>query len=67
VSEVLSIATEQIQPTPELGGQISTHYMSGMAKVKDAVKILLDLDLVLGATIPERAPGGESLEGRGWN
>jgi purine-binding chemotaxis protein CheW len=48
VSDVLSIAADAIQPTPEFGDRVCTDYMIGMAKVKGTVKILLDLDRVLG-------------------
>jgi purine-binding chemotaxis protein CheW len=49
VSEVLTIAAEDIEWTPEFGGRVDTDYMNGIAKVKGKVKILLDLDRVLGA------------------
>ena len=49
VSEVLNIAAEDIEETPEFGGRVDTNYMNGIAKVKGKVKILLDLDRVLVA------------------
>ena len=49
VSEVLNIAAAEIDETPDFGGQVVTDYMLGLAKVKNTVKILLDLDCVLGA------------------
>jgi purine-binding chemotaxis protein CheW len=49
VSEVLNIAQSEIEETPEFGGRITTGYLLGLAKVKDTVKILLDLDRVLGS------------------
>jgi purine-binding chemotaxis protein CheW len=48
VSEVLNVAGEQIEQTPEFGDEIQTDYMKGIAKVQGQVKILLDLDRVLG-------------------
>jgi purine-binding chemotaxis protein CheW len=48
VSEVVNIGAEDIQRTPEFGRRVDTGYMSGVAKVKGRVKILLDLDRVLG-------------------
>ncbi len=48
VSEVLTIAAEEIEQTPEFGERVTTDYMKGVAKVKGKVKILLDLDRVLG-------------------
>lgn len=49
VSEVLNITDVEIENTPEFGDQVSTDYIQAMAKVKGQVKILLDLDRVLGA------------------
>jgi purine-binding chemotaxis protein CheW len=49
VSEVLNILPEEIEQTPEFGERVKTDYMKGIAKVKGKVKILLDLDRVLGA------------------
>jgi len=48
VLEVLNIVANEIEPTPEFGDRVCTDYMKGMAKVKGTVKILLDLDRVLG-------------------
>ena len=49
VSEVLNVTEAEIDETPDFGGQITTDYLLGLAKVKDTVKILLDLDRVLGS------------------
>ena len=49
VEEVASIAATDIEETPDFGGQIATDYLVGMAKVKGAVKTLLDIDGVIGA------------------
>jgi len=49
VSEVLNVAAPEIDPAPEFGDRVSTDYILGLAKVKGTVKILLDLDRVLGA------------------
>ena len=48
VSEVLNLVAEEIEETPEFGDRVCTDYMKGVAKVKGTVKILLDLDRVLG-------------------
>jgi purine-binding chemotaxis protein CheW len=48
VSEVLNIPADDIEQTPEFGDRVCTDYIKGMAKVKGTVKILLDLDRVLG-------------------
>ncbi len=49
VSEVLNIATDEIEETPDFGERFETHYMQGVAKIKGKVKILLDLDRILAA------------------
>jgi purine-binding chemotaxis protein CheW len=46
VSEVLNIAADEIEQTPDFGEQVNTDYMKGVAKVKGKVEILLDLDRV---------------------
>lgn len=48
VSDVLNIVPDEIEPTPAFGDRVVTDYLSGMAKVKGRVKILLDLDQALG-------------------
>jgi purine-binding chemotaxis protein CheW len=47
VSEVLEIGAEEIEPAPSFGTQVDTAFILGMAKMKDEVKILLDIDRVL--------------------
>jgi purine-binding chemotaxis protein CheW len=49
VEEVLNIAEGDIEETPNFGGQICTDYIIGLAKVKGAVKTLLDIDGIVGA------------------
>lgn len=47
VSEVLDIMENDIEDTPEFGEGVDTKFILGMAKTKDNVKILLDIDKVL--------------------
>ncbi|MDH4128609.1 MAG: chemotaxis protein CheW [Spirochaetota bacterium] len=47
VSEVLQVNDEDLAETPSFGVNINTNFVLGMAKVKDRVKILLDIDKVL--------------------
>ena len=49
VSEVVNVLAAEIDSTPDFGGQAETDYLLGLAKVKGSVKILLDLDRVLGS------------------
>jgi purine-binding chemotaxis protein CheW len=48
VAEVLNIAADQIEPAPTFGAAVPTDFILGMGKVGQAVKILLDIDKVLG-------------------
>jgi purine-binding chemotaxis protein CheW len=47
VQEVLFIAGDQIQETPEFGAAVNTDFILGLGKVGKSVKILLDIDRVL--------------------
>jgi purine-binding chemotaxis protein CheW len=49
VSDVLNIPKSDIQPTPDFGGTVDAHFMSGMAKAGDKLVALLDIDIVLGS------------------
>jgi purine-binding chemotaxis protein CheW len=57
VSEVLNIAGADIDEAPDFGDRTRTDYILALAKVKGTVKILLDLDRVLGSD----APSGERV------
>ena len=48
VSEVLNISAEEIEPPPAFGTTTNLEYILGMGKVKGKVKILLDVDNVIG-------------------
>ena len=52
VSEVVNVSATEIDSAPDFGGQNQTDYILGLAKVKGSVKILLDLDRVLGSDGP---------------
>ncbi len=49
VAEVLTLASADIEDTPDFGTGTTTCYLLGMAKVKDKVKILLNIDEVMAA------------------
>jgi purine-binding chemotaxis protein CheW len=49
VSEVLSIAPGEIEPMPDFGDGVRASNVKAVAKVKGQVKVLVDLDRVLGA------------------
>jgi purine-binding chemotaxis protein CheW len=48
VQEVLDIDGENIEEAPQFGVSVNTDFILGMAKVGESVKILLDIDKVLG-------------------
>jgi purine-binding chemotaxis protein CheW len=47
VQEVHDIPTANIEPPPSLGSSVDTSFILGMGKVKEDVKILLDIEKVL--------------------
>lgn len=47
VSEVVNIAVAEVEDTPGFGSAVPTPYILGLAKQKNRVKILLDIDRVL--------------------
>jgi purine-binding chemotaxis protein CheW len=49
VEEVANITGADIEETPDFGAKLDTDYILGMAKVKGAVKTLLNIDRVLSA------------------
>ena len=49
VDEVANVSVEDSEPAPDFGGSIHVDYILGMAKVKNDVKSLLDIDKVVAA------------------
>jgi len=49
VEEVVNISPGEIEETPDFGTEVATDYFLGMAKIKGAVKALLDIDRVIAA------------------
>jgi purine-binding chemotaxis protein CheW len=47
VDEVLNVAADMIEPTPDFGTVIDTTYLLGMVKAKGQVKTLLDVNRVV--------------------
>lgn len=47
VSEVLAIATSEIEDAPAFGTTVNTDYILGIGKAQGKVKLLLDIDKVL--------------------
>lgn len=53
VSDVLSLATEQIRPTPELGSVIDTEFISGLGTVDERMLILIDIEKLMNSASME--------------
>lgn len=49
VSEVMNVSIDELEPTPRFGVSLDTDYILGMAKGKESVRTLLDIDKVLGS------------------
>ena len=58
VVEVLTLVPSDIENTPDFGHGPVTPYISGMAKIKGKVKILLDMDQVLSRQELQGLAGG---------
>lgn len=58
VSEVLNISGQEIEPPPALGISTDMGNILGMAKIKKKVKILLNVDKVIGEGFLERFAEG---------
>ena len=51
VEEVVNLGAADIEATPDFGARLHTGYILGMAKIKNNVKTLLDIDEVLTADV----------------
>jgi purine-binding chemotaxis protein CheW len=63
VVEVVILQPRDIEATPDFGSGVAMPYVKGMAKIKERVKILLDLDLVLGLSELSELHGLTELSG----
>ena len=48
VMEVLDIKQQMIEPAPNFGANVYTDYILGIGKINDSVKILLNIEKILG-------------------
>lgn len=63
VVEVLLLGADEIEERPDFGPDATASYVRGIAKSKGKVKILLDIEKVLGEKIPtEKALQGGELQ-----
>jgi purine-binding chemotaxis protein CheW len=47
VDEVMNLKPADLEPAPEFGGGLSTQFIQSMAKVKERLVVLLDIDRVI--------------------
>ncbi|KJZ16577.1 MULTISPECIES: chemotaxis protein CheW [unclassified Halomonas] len=47
VSDVMTLAPEQIKPAPEFGVTLSSDYLSGLGSLEDRMLVLVDIDKLL--------------------
>jgi purine-binding chemotaxis protein CheW len=57
VDEVVSLGANDIEPTPDFGAAVNTAYLLGMAKVKNRVMTLLDIDRAVAPEIVQALAG----------
>jgi len=48
VSDVITLADEQIKPAPEFGSAFDTQYLTGLGTVDDRMLILVDIEKLMG-------------------
>jgi purine-binding chemotaxis protein CheW len=49
VSDVITLAADQMRPTPEFGSAIDTDYIKGLGTVDERMLILLDIEKLMGS------------------
>jgi len=54
VSDVYDIPPLEIKPAPDLGGNIDTDYIKGLATVDGKMVLLIDIDHLLGEDLPAK-------------
>src|SRR5262245_43003692 len=56
VSDVIDVAAAGIKPSPELGAQVNTEFIEGLAAVSGRMVMLLDIDRLIGGDVAGAAP-----------
>src|SRR5688572_31414639 len=57
VSDVIDVPAADVKPAPDLGRQVSTEFIAGLAAVSGRMVMLLDIDRLIGGGVA----GGTSL------
>lgn len=52
VEDVVNLTAADIEATPDFGAALATDYILGLAKIKDAIKTLLDIDKIVATGVP---------------
>ena len=55
VSDVIDVPSTDIKPAPDLGNQVSTEFIEGLASVSDRMVMLIDIDRLIGGEIMSAA------------
>ena len=55
VSEVYNITSNELNPSPEFGGDVDIQYVKGLATIEEKMVILLDVDHLVGEGVLEIA------------
>jgi purine-binding chemotaxis protein CheW len=56
VSDVIDVQNADIKPAPELGAQVSTEFIEGLAAVSGRMVMLLDIDKLIGGDVAGASP-----------
>lgn len=56
VSDVVDVGEDDVKPAPELGAQVSTEFIRGLATVAERMVMLLDIDRLIGGDVADVAP-----------
>jgi purine-binding chemotaxis protein CheW len=56
VSDVMDVPQAEVKPAPEIGTQVSTEFIAGLAAVSGRMLMLLDIDRLIGGDVTEVAP-----------
>jgi purine-binding chemotaxis protein CheW len=55
VSDVMDVKTSEMKPAPDLGSQVNTDYIQGLATIADRMVMLLDIDRLIAADVMDAA------------
>jgi purine-binding chemotaxis protein CheW len=61
VSDVIDLNSASIKPPPDLGGQVSTEFIRGLAAVSEHMVMLLDIDRLIGGDVSEVSPMADAV------